>query len=137
MIVTNKVARIVLVVFEVLMGLAAVGGGFDLVLTNGQTIRMPAELLEGSPFGSFFIPGLVLLVVGIANLASAAAVLRRHRWGAPASVVAGIMWIGWFVVQVAVVGFLNWQQPFYFVVGLLIIVLAVPTLIGEYRMSSS
>lgn len=135
--VTNKVARIVLVVFEVLMGLAAVGGGFDLVLTNGQTIRMPAELLEGSPFGSFFIPGLVLLVVGIANLASAAAVLRRHRWGAPASVVAGIMWIGWFVVQVAVVGFLNWQQPFYFVVGLLIIVLAVPTLIGEYRMSSS
>jgi uncharacterized membrane protein len=137
MMVTNRGARIVLVALEALMGVAAVGGGLDLVLTNGQTIRMPAELLEGSPFGSFFIPGLVLLVVGIVKLTSAVVVLRRHRWGAPASVVVGIIWIGWFVVQVAVVGFLNWQQPVYFVVGLLIIVLAAPALIGEYRMSNS
>ena len=106
------------------MGLAAVGGGLDLVLTNGQVIRMPAGLLEGSPFGSYFIPGLVLLAVGMANLASAAAVLLRNRWGTPASVVVGITWMGWFVVQVAVVGFLNWQQPAYFVVGVLIVVLA-------------
>ena len=124
MVIANKGARIALVVLEVLMGLAAVGGGLDLVLTNGQVIRMPAELLEGSPFGSYFIPGLVLLAVGMANLASAAAVLLRNRWGAPASVVVGITWMGWFVVQVAVVGFLNWQQPAYFVVEVLIIVLA-------------
>lgn len=93
--------------------------------------------LEGSPFGSFFIPGLVLLVVGIVNLVSAVVVLLRHRWGALASVVVGIVWIGWFVVQVAVLGLLNWQQPVYIVVGLLIIVLAAPALIGEYRMSKS
>ena len=123
MVIANKGARIALVALEVLMGLAAVGGGLDLVLTNGQVIRMPAGLLEGSPFGSYFIPGLVLLAVGMANLASAAAVLLRNRWGAPASVVVGITWMGWFVVQV-VVGFLNWQQPAYFVVGVLIIVLA-------------
>jgi uncharacterized membrane protein len=46
------------------------------------------------------------------------------------------MWIGWFVVQVAVVGLLNWQQPVYFGVGLLIIVLAAPSLIGQRQMSS-
>jgi hypothetical protein len=67
---------ITLIVFEVLMGLAAVGGGLDPVLTNGQLVRMPAELLRGPPFGSYFMPGLVLLAVGIANLVSAAAVLR-------------------------------------------------------------
>jgi hypothetical protein len=49
----------------------------------------------------------------------------------------GIMWIGWFFVQVAVVGFLNWQQPVYFAVGLLIIVLAARSLIGQRRMGSS
>ena len=124
MVIAHKGARIALVVLEVLMRLAAVGGGLALVLTNGQVIRMPAELLEGSPFGSYFIPALVLLAVGMANLASAAAVLLGNRWGAPASVVVGITWMGWFVVQVAVVGFLNWQQPAYFVVGVLIIVLA-------------
>jgi hypothetical protein len=121
---------------EILMGLAAVGGGLDLVLTNGQLMRMPAELLEGSPFANFFIPGLVLLAVGIANLASAAAMLRSHRLGAPASMVVGFMWIGWFVVQVAVVGLMNWQQPVYFAVGLLIIVLAAPSVIAQRQMSS-
>jgi uncharacterized membrane protein len=134
--ITNKVARIALVVLQVLMGSAAVGGGLDLVLTNGQLMRMPVELLRGSPFDSYLIPGLVLLAVGTINLASAVAVLRRHRLGAPASVVVGIMWIGWFVVQVAVVGLLNWQQPVYFGVGLLIIVLAAPSLIGQRQMSS-
>ena len=134
--ITNKVARIALVVLQVLMGLAAVGGGLDLVLTNGQLMRMPVELLRGSPFDSYLIPGLVLLAVGIINLASAVAVLRRHRGGAPASVVVGIMWIGWFVVQLAVVGLLNWQQPVYFAVGLLIIALAAPSLIDQRQVSS-
>jgi hypothetical protein len=81
--VKKTMRSITLIVFEVLMGLAAVGGGLDLVLTNGQLMRMPAELLRGSPFGSYLIPGLVLLAVGIASLASAAAVLRGHRLGAP------------------------------------------------------
>jgi uncharacterized membrane protein len=47
------------------------------------------------------------------------------------------MWIGWFVVQVTVVGLMNWQQPVYFAVGLLIIVLAAPAVIGQGQMSSS
>src|SRR5215213_3317041 len=99
---TNRIARKALAALEILMGLAAVGGGLDLVLTNGQLMGMPAELLRGSPFGTYFIPGLVLLTVGTINLLSAVTVLRRHRWGAPVSVVVGIMWIGWFAVQVAI-----------------------------------
>ena len=79
----------------------------------------------------------MLLAVGIANLASAATVLLRHRWRGSASVVVGIMWIGWFVVQVAVVGLMNWQQPLYFAVGLLISVLAAPAVIGQRQMSGS
>jgi hypothetical protein len=134
--VTSRAARITLAVLETLMGLAAVGGGLDLVLTNGWLMQMPSGLLEGSPFGSYLVPGLVLLAVGILNLASAVALLRRQRWAAPASVVVGIMWIGWFVVQVALVGLLNWQQPVYFAGGLLIVVLAAPSLIARRKMGS-
>ena len=133
--VTNRVARIMLVVLEGLMGLAAVGGGVGLILTNG--LGMPLASLEGSPFDSYTIPGLVLLLVGVINLVSAATVLRRHRWGAPLSGLVGLMWVGWFVVQVAVVGLASWQQPFYFGVGLLILLLAAPSLIGQYRMRSA
>jgi len=55
--VTNKVACTALVVLEILMGFAAVGGGLDLVLTNGQLMRMPAELLDGSPSPASSSPG--------------------------------------------------------------------------------
>lgn len=130
---TSRARRIALLVLETLMGLAAVIGGLDLALTNGQIIGMPTELLKGSPFGSYLVPGWVLLVVGIVNLAGAIAVLRRHRWGAPLSLLVGLMWVAWFVVQVAVVGFVSWQQPVYFAVGLLIILIAAPPLVGWLR----
>ncbi|HEX2738838.1 MAG TPA: hypothetical protein VHM69_00215, partial [Rubrobacter sp.] len=87
--------------------------------------------------GSYTIPGLVLIVVGVINLAGASTILRRHRWGAPLSALVSLMWVGWFVVQVAVVGLASWQQPFYFGVGLLILLLAAPSLIGQYRMRSA
>ena len=76
---SKAMVRIMLVVLEVLMGLAAVGGGIGLVVTN--ELGMPLESLEGSPFGSYTIPGLVLIVVGVINLVSATTILRRHRWG--------------------------------------------------------
>jgi uncharacterized membrane protein len=130
--VDNRVVRAALVVLEAFMGLAAVVSGPALLATNG--LGMPAGWMENSPFGSYTHPGLVLLAVGIANLAAAFAVARRHRSGAAASAGAGLLWIGWFVVQVAVVGFVSWQQPFYFAVGVLIVALAAPSLIGRYRM---
>lgn len=37
------------------------------------------------------------------------------------------------MVQVAVVGFVNWQQPVYFAVGILIVALALPALIRRRR----
>lgn len=129
--VTNRVARVALVVLETLMGLAAVGGGIGLLLTDG--LGMPSEWVESSPLGSYTIPGLVLMAVGGANLVGATAVLRRHRWGAPISGLVGLMWMGWFVVQVAVVGFVSLQQPVYFAVGVLIFTLALPALIRHRR----
>lgn len=58
--------------------------------------------------------------------------LRRHGWGTLVS-AAGILWMGWFVVKVAVVGFVSWQQPVYFVVGVLILALAAPSPAGWLR----
>lgn len=113
------------------MGLAAVASGPALIATNG--LGMPTVWLDGSPFVGYTVPGLVLLAVGIISLAAAFAVLRRRWWGAPLSAMAGLMWIGWFVVQVAVVGFVSWQQPVYFAVGALILTLPIPALAGWSR----
>lgn len=129
--VANRAARIALVALQTLMGLVAVVSGPALIATDG--LGMPPGWMEASPFGSYAIPGLVLMIVGLVNLTGAVAVWRSLPWGGAASAVAGLLWVGWFVVQVAVIGFVSWQQPFYFVVGILILTLATPSLAGWLR----
>ena len=55
---------LILLAFQALSGLF---GGAALVLDpSGSSIRLPLSLLEGSPFGNFLIPGIILfLVLGI------------------------------------------------------------------------
>jgi len=128
--IVGRWTRILLVVLETLMGLAAVVSGPALIATDG--LGMPAEWMANSPFRNYAVPGLVLLAVGLVNLAGAFLVLSRNRWAVPASAVAGLLWVGWFVVQVVVVGLVSWQQPFYFVVGLVILGLSTPALINRF-----
>ncbi len=91
--------RVPLVVLEVFVGLGAVAGGVG-VATN--SIGLPEYLLRGSPFGSYLVSGLVLtFVVSGSQLVAAAAVLRRHGLGALAAALAGLVLVGWMVVQVA------------------------------------
>ena len=127
--------RAVLGALQTVMGLAAVVSGPALVLTNG--LGMPPEWMESSPFGSYTIPGLVLLILGLANLVGVFATLRRLRWAAPVSAAAGLAWIGWFVAQVAVVGLVSWQQPVYFAAGLLILALSIHPLSERLRRRAS
>lgn len=114
--------RIFLIVLEVFVGVGAVAGGIG-VATNG--IGFPVEWLEGTPFRSYVIPGLVLMfVVGGSQLAAAIAVWRRRWWGTVASLAAGLILAGWISVQVAIIGLVSWLQPFYFALGLLVAGLA-------------
>ena len=53
-----------LVALMVLQGLSGGIGGAALVADpSGGLLRMPLTLLEGSPFTSFLVPGLVLLTL--------------------------------------------------------------------------
>jgi hypothetical protein len=107
------VTRVALVVLNTFLGLTAVVGGLLL----GWYEPPPVELLRGSPFGSYSIPALFLLVV-------MGAVLLRHELGAPASGVAGAMTMCFEVVQMLIIGF-SLLQILYLVVGVLSVLLAV------------
>jgi hypothetical protein len=117
------VTRVALVVLNTFLGLTAVVGGLGLLL--GWYEPPPVKLLRGSPFGSYAIPALFLLVVmGGGGLIAAVALLRRHELGVPTSGVVGVMTIGFEVVQMIIVGF-SWLQVLYLVVGMLSVLLAV------------
>jgi hypothetical protein len=100
---------------------AMAGGYYGLSGARG----VPLEWLEGSPFRSYFVPSLVLLVVvGGSFITAAVAVFAGLGWARSAALcAAGIVTI-WLAVQVAIIGYVSWMQPTTAVAGCAIFGLA-------------
>lgn len=112
------------VVLEVLVALAALYGGIGLMW--GNRIGMLDEWLVGTPFTSWTLPGVLLLLVVAAPMATAAVLeLRRSAWAGAASVAAGAAQIGWIAAQLVVMQRYNVQQPIMLMCGLAVVLLAV------------
>ncbi|MDN8588477.1 hypothetical protein Q0V21_06825 [Paenibacillus sp. 11B] len=72
----------VLIIMQGLLGIGAIiGGGALIIDPSGNLVHMPDSLLEHSPFGSFLIPGIILmLVLGVVPLIIAVSLIRRTHW---------------------------------------------------------
>jgi hypothetical protein len=112
-----------LVVLEVLVAVNAVYGGIGLIV-NG--IGMPQDWLDGTPFGSWVLPGVLLLLLVGAPMARAAIVevMVGGRRAYEASMIAGAVLIGWIGAQVVILRRFFFLQPILFAVGVLVVLLA-------------
>jgi energy-converting hydrogenase Eha subunit B len=117
-----KGSKIALILIQVLVMVNAFAGGFYGL--NGAK-AIPRSWLDGSPFGSFFVPSLFLFVViGGGMLAATIIWLRKNRLAPWASLGMGALLMLWIVVQVSIIGYVSWMQPVSFVAGAAIAVLA-------------
>ncbi len=123
----------VLLVLLVFQAIGAVGGGAALVVSpDGELMHMPLSQLEGSPFDSFLIPGLILLVVlGIMPLVAAVGLWVRRPWAWWLAGVVGCGLLVWIVVQMTIVDF-DWLQPTYLGMGLAIVLACLPRSVRSY-----
>lgn len=111
-----------LIVLEIIIGVAAVGGGV-YALTGAASV--PRDYLKGTPFRSFLVPGLVLMVVvGGSMLLAATLLLMETRLARVASLEAGIILVAWIGMQVSMIGYRHWLQPLMGALGLVIVVLS-------------
>jgi hypothetical protein len=133
----QRVARFGLLVTTLVVGLTALAGGAALVVGSvdsslATVLSPPLEYLEGSPFGSYLAPGIILgVVLGGLHLVAFVLVLRRHDRWILAGAVAGFDALIWIFVQMVFIPF-SFLQAFYFVVGLAevgLVMLAVGVLI--------
>jgi len=111
-----------LVAFEVIIGVGAVYGGFGLIV-NGM--GMPIAWLDATPFPSWAVPGLLLLVlVAVPMALAAAAELARSRLAYASSAIAGAVLVAWIVAQLLVLRRFFFLQPVLAVAGVAVLALA-------------
>jgi hypothetical protein len=120
--------RAALVLLEGILAFTAILGALAIIP------NLPHDWIKGSVFPDYTIPALALgVLVGGSAVIAGLAVIFRPMIGAAASVVAGVMIIGFELVEIIVVGFTlvtygagqpqSWLQVAYITVGAAITIL--------------
>ena len=114
-------------ILQLFIGLGAVGGGLALVLEpSGSNLGVPLELLKSTPFSTFLVPGIVLLVVnGLGSLVGSAASFIRHRYAGKIAMALGVFLVAWIMFQVYWFAGFHWLHVLYLGSGLLEFVLGL------------
>jgi hypothetical protein len=123
----RKILILVLIVMTGFLGIPAILGGIALM---GNLYAPPVEMLQGSPFTSFLLPGLVLsVIVGGSALAAMILLIRRNPFGELVALTSGVIIMFFEFIEVMVIGMQagvsQFMQVFYFMFGTLICVVAV------------
>jgi len=105
-------------------GISAVLGGIALV---AGILPIPTDLLDGSPFPDYTIPGLILTAVGIGSLLCGIALPRRERRTVIAAGAIGVAQIGFLGVELVVIGF-SWLLMAYAIIAITTIAIAAAIL---------
>jgi hypothetical protein len=114
---------------EVFLSVGALGGGIALVVgSRGEIIPLPLSALNGSPFKTYFVPGLILFgVIGLGPLLAALLGWLRHPLAPLATIATGVVLLTWLAVGIAIIGYTNDPplQPFYLLIGTAITVVGL------------
>jgi hypothetical protein len=106
-------------ILQIFVGIGAVvSGGLLVAAPSGKYLQTPPDMLAGSPFHDFLVPGLILILVnGVGQLAAGVLTFRRHPAYPFAGMVFGLGLMIWIFVQVNMIGGGHWLQFSYFALG--------------------
>jgi hypothetical protein len=124
----SRVAKVALTL-EVVLSIGAIGGGVVLMLApRGEIMPLPLSALAGSPFDTYFVPGLILFgVLGLGPLIAARLTWLCHPLAPAAAFVVGAGLLIWVAVEVAIIGYSNEPplQAIYGILGIAILLVAI------------
>jgi|SRR5579859_4626686 len=120
---SEKRIRIGVVAADVFEAASAIVGAVGLVV---GFMDIPVSVLSGTPFADFTVPALLLgfVVGGSAVAAALITALQLRPYDALASAAAGCITVGWLTIEVAMIGLGSWAQVVWWLVGLVMIILA-------------
>jgi hypothetical protein len=110
------------VVLELFTALGAIPVGLMLIADpTGAGIGFPPGWIEATPFGSYLVPGIYLLVMnGFGMLVAAALTVMRHRAAPWATAILGTGLAIWILVQLVVMPEVSGLQAVFGVTGVVL-----------------
>lgn len=104
---------------------ASISGLLLMSNPDGAILQLSLKLLEGTTFHDYFIPGIMLtILVGATNLFTVWLLIKRDSSAYNWSLTCGIILCTWVLAQIIVLRAVHWMHFMYFVIGLMIALLA-------------
>lgn len=90
-----------------------------LIDPSGSKMGTPTEMLVNSPFSTFLIPGLFLLIInGFANVAGAVMSFKKNPYAGIVGIALGLTLCVWIIFQIKWIGFNSFLQPLFLLIGI-------------------
>mgnify|MGYP005725360673 CR=1 FL=1 len=94
---TNNKIQLLVVILLLALSLNALAGGLFLIVDpSGTALQIPVELLEGTPFSSYLIPGIILFLTnGISSLVIAIMTIKKVKHYPLLIILQGCVLLAW------------------------------------------
>lgn len=118
--------KIVLLCLNMLIGIGGVFGSFLALSTEARNrMGISTELLKNSPFATFLIPGLFLLIIiGLGNVFTGYANYRNVQSYAFYECLIGIILMSWLIIQCLLLQSVMFLHVLFFLLGIVQVLFA-------------
>jgi len=118
-----KVLRIIALIALAFLAVTAIWGAALLILDPlGRPMDIPVSVLQHSPFHSFLVPGIILLVtsglLGTGVFVLAVLKTRRYGWWVA---LQGCVLFGWITIEVIMLRTVVWLHYVYWGLALVLV----------------
>jgi hypothetical protein len=123
----KKKRGVLLGTIQTIVAVGAITAGLSMIFQpDGRGIGISTDILLGSPFKNFFIPGLFLFFInGLFHGFGAILSFKRHKYAKTLGLILGIILLVWICVQVYFISLTHFLQPTFFFIGIIEIVLSL------------
>lgn len=104
---------------------STLSGSLMITDPSGNMLNLPLNLLEGTPFKNFLVPGILLFgVVGTINLIAVFYHLQRHPARYNWAMAGGAVITGWIIIQMILISTVHWLHFLYLGIGIMVFFIA-------------
>lgn len=110
----------ILFILHLFVGIGALVGGTGAIIEPNNPLGISSDVLKGSPFTSFLIPGIILLtIIGLGNLLAALLLKKDMNLKGYSSSIVSWGLVIWIMVQCIILDTVELIHAFYFFIGII------------------